>query len=184
MSLRNTEYTYGSISKFLHWLMFILVVGLLIVGLIMTEMEKGALKSNVYFLHKSTGLLVLALIFIRALWTLANTKPLLPAQTKPWERWAERWTHRFLYLLLFIMPISGWVMSTAADHVPSFYGLFNLPSPLTPISKPLAKAMGEIHEIFAWVLIAILVLHVAAALKHHFWDKDNVLKRMMPTRKR
>lgn len=180
MSFKNTLSTYGSVSKFFHWLISILVILLLIVGLWMSGLEKNSFRYSVYDLHKSFGLLVLFLMILRTSWMLANPKPLSMPNSKFWERIAEKSVHWIFYIALFIMPISGWVLSTASKHVPSFFGLFMLPAPFVSPNKALQDFAGDVHEVLGWFLIFLIAVHVLAALKHHFIDHDNVLKRMMP----
>lgn len=181
MSLRNTRSTYGSVAKTFHWVTFILVSGMILIGLTVKKMpDNVAFQAMV--MHKSTGLMILALTSVRFFWTLINPKPELPPQAKAWEIVVEKVVHWAFYFLLILMPISGWVMATAANKPPTLFGSTPLPLPGVPIDKPLSKMAGHWHEFFAWVLIALIVLHVLAALKHHYIDKDNILKRMMPSR--
>jgi cytochrome b561 len=126
------------------------------------------------------GLTVLSLVILRILWALTSIKPGLPEIMKPWERYSERYLHFTLYLLLLIMPLSGWLMSTAAGYAPSFFGLFSIPMPRISHNENLAGFAGEIHYKVAWLLILLVSIHILAAFKHHFIDKDNILKRMWP----
>lgn len=165
---------YGTISKFLHWLIAITVIGLLVVGFIMINLPKGELRWQIYALHKAIGVSVLLIAAIRIFWRCRNAKPKLPEHHPKWQIIAASSVHGMLYLTTIFMPFSGWIMSVAANHIPSWFGLFQLNLPIEP-SKTLAKIAHNTHEILAWVIIACLVLHLAAALK----DK-NILKRMLP----
>lgn len=179
MAWRNTATEYGSMAKFLHWLVAILVITLLFVGFFMEDLPNGELKGIVYGLHKSTGLLVLTLMIIRITWTLTN--PIIRLELLPrWEAIASRITHGCLYILLLAMSLSGWAMSTAAGKIPVFYGLFSLSMPGIPFSKPLAGFFHSTHTYVGWTIAGLVTLHILAALKHHFINHDQVLKRMLP----
>lgn len=179
MAYRNTVISYGSVAKFLHWFIFILVSTLLIVGFVMDDIQGKALKGLVYNAHKLTGILVLGLMMFRIAWALTNKKPKLPDHTPTYEKVFAYSIHILLYVLLLLMPLSGWIMSCAAAKCPSFFGLFNLTLPILP-NKALANLCGQIHQITAWTIISVLTIHVTAALKHHFLNKDHILKRMLP----
>ena len=164
---------YHPLSKFLHWLIALLVVTLLVVGFLLEDLPPIA-----YTLHKSFGILVLALMIGRVLWIRHIGRPSLPEAMPQWEKFFARAVQHCLYLFLIMMPIAGWIMSTASGHVPEFFGLFLFPCPGISEDKALAEFMKEVHETTAWIIIGLLFFHVAGALKHHFGDKDNVLKRM------
>ena len=179
MALRNTTSSYGGMAKSLHWIISLAVIGLLIAGAIMTNLEDSPTKFTIYSVHKFTGLTVLSLMVIRIVWTSMNPKPLLPPGSKRWEKIAEHAVHYSFYLLLILMPVSGWIMSTAAGYNPHFFGL-ELPAPGIAESEPVAEFFGWVHFVTAWTLFGLLLLHVGAALQHHFIKKDNILKRMLP----
>ncbi len=164
---------YHVVTKILHWVIGLLVATLLIVGFLLEDLSPIA-----YTLHKSFGLVVLALMLLRLWWIHHSGRPDLPAQMPMWEKAFSRLVQYLLYLSLMIMPMAGWIMSTASGHVPQFFGLFPLPFPGITENKMLADLMKEVHETFAWVIIGLLCFHVAGALKHHFWNKDDVLKKM------
>lgn len=178
--IKNTNTEYGSIAKSFHWLIVFMVLGLVIVGLNMEGIEDKATKLLVFTVHKSFGLTLLTVMIFRVVWTLSNVRPELLGTTL--ERIAAWSMHFSLYILLFAMPLTGWIMSTAADHAPNVFGLFTLPLPGIPIYKPLGKFFGWLHFLFAWTLITLVILHIAAAFKHYWIDKDDVLRRMMPGR--
>jgi cytochrome b561 len=161
MSYRNTATRYGSVAKIFHWTIFVLVLGMIVVGFGFEAVPKE-IGYPLITLHKSTGLVVLAIMTLRILWTLSKL------------------VHWSLYGLLFTMPISGWVMATAADKAPLLYGLFTVPMPGVPIDKPLSKLAEHWHGYMGWAISILIILHILSALKHHFIDKDNILKRMMP----
>ncbi len=170
---------YSSIAKGLHWLIAILVLGLVAVGLYMTSQRLSPKLIELYKLHKSTGLMVLALMVLRLLWRIGHQPPVLPATIPAWQRIASGLTHGMLYLCLFVMPISGWLMNSATGTPMRWFGLFPVPSLLARDAE-LLSLWKNVHFYSAWLLIALIGLHVAAALKHHFIDRDRVLQRMLP----
>ncbi|TNE28329.1 MAG: cytochrome b [Alphaproteobacteria bacterium] len=178
MALKNTENSYGWVSRLLHWLVFALVAGLLAVGLYMTDQKFSPTILKLYGLHKGIGITVLALAVLRVVWTLSNTAPKMLGLEKPVEKLAARSVHGLLYLCLFIMPLSGWVMSSAAGYPVSVFGLFTLPNLVEP-SKALHALVEEIHELTAYGFMALIAAHAGAAFLHHFKQKDRTLIRMI-----
>jgi cytochrome b561 len=178
MALRNTMDSYGSVAKFFHWLIALLVIGMIIVGFSMGSIEDTSLKSIVYNVHKSTGLTVLVLMVLRLLWRLINPTPQLPATTLVWQKIAARTSHFLLYLVLIIMPLSGWIMSTAAGHPPNFWWIAKINCPWVPLSKPLASFFSEVHTALAFTIATLVVIHFCGAMKHFLIDRDHVLQRM------
>lgn len=165
---------YGTISKILHWLVAISIISLLAVGFIMTNLDKGPLKSQIYGLHKAFGITILMFAIFRIFWRLIKPKPKLPESYPKWQRISAAAVHGILYLLTIMIPLSGWVMSVAANYIPSWFGLFQLRLPISP-NKALAKFANNTHELLAWVLLAALTLHILAALKER-----EILRRMLP----
>ncbi len=137
-------------------------------------------QGTAYMMHKSTGITILFLMILRFIILHATSRPVLPASIKLWERILSRFVQYGFYVLLLLMPMSGWIMSVASQHVPSYFGLFNMPLPWVSPDKTLAKFMNESHTVIAWILIGFIFLHIMGALKHHFIDKDNVLRKMLP----
>lgn len=175
MKFRNTNQHYGTISKSLHWLIAILVIGMLFLGYFMSDIKDKALFSQVINLHKLIGLTILILMIARLLWMLINPRPTL-ANTKAWERFLERAVHFLLYFVLIVMPLSGWIMSVAAGHIPHLFS-WTIDLPIQK-DKALAESSESIHNTLAIIIIVLLSIHVLAGLYHHFVKKDNVLKRM------
>jgi len=178
MPLRNTLDDYGSLSKFFHWFIALLIIFMLILGTSFDFIPKGQTKSLLMQVHKATGLTILALMILRLLWRWINPLPQLPTTTPTWQKLSSRSLHRLLYLILIIMPLTGWMMSTAAGRATNFWWLFKVNVPFIAKSKPLAQGFSTAHEIIAWTIVCLLGLHILAALKHQIIDKDNVLKRM------
>ncbi|MDE3016055.1 MAG: cytochrome b [Pseudomonadota bacterium] len=179
MALRNTEETYGSVAKYFHWLIFLLVAGMIALGFIMTSLENSPLKFRLIGIHKSIGITILALVLIRLGWKMANVAPILPESLAALEKFAAHAGHAMLYILIIVMPLSGWALSSAAGIPVSVFGWFTLPN-LVGHDKALAHQLAELHSVLAWVIIAAVSLHVCAALLHHFYHKNNVLRRMLP----
>lgn len=156
--------------------MAILLIGLLAIGLYMTGLPIGLQKLQWYGRHKELGLLALMLVIVRLVWRLINITPSL--NIPQLERIAARAVHWAFYGFMFAMPITGWLVTSAAGLQPSFFGLFLFPNLIAP-NQNLLPLLEEIHKWLGYGLIATIVLHVAAALKHHFIDKDDILRRML-----
>jgi cytochrome b561 len=179
MSLRNTTTRWGAVAQFLHWLIVALIIVQVVLASIADELPLGMKKLAMLARHKSVGITILGLAVIRLLWRWMNPTPPLPDTLKPYERALAKFTHAALYLLLFAMPLSGWMMTSARGFPVSWFGFFQLPD-FVPKSKPLFEAMVKTHDTLALLLGAVVFLHVAAALKHHFMLKDDTLRRMLP----
>lgn len=178
---------YNHIAIALHWLIAVFIIGLVPIGLWMDDAPK-AIQITVFQMHKSFGLMVLFLSFARLGWRLLNPPPALPATMKPWEKLAAHSTHLLFYALIIAIPLSGWMLVSASPkNVPTmFLTLFNWPHIwfLAQMGLEQKKAMAgglhEVHELLAFGAIGLLVLHVGAALKHQFFNKDNEMVRMIP----
>jgi cytochrome b561 len=176
MRITNTENHFGIIAILFHWLMAILVIGMLILGLYMADLPVGLEKLKLFGIHKEFGILILMLVIVRSMWRVSNITPYL---TMPkWEVIAARTVHWAFYIFMFAMPISGWLISSYAGVPVSFFGLFVLP-PLVSPDKNLMRLFQDIHGWLAYGLMLTIILHVLAALKHHFVNKDDILKRML-----
>ena len=177
---------YSSVAIFLHWTIAVLIVGQIAGGLYMHELPRGSeLKVELYQLHKSFGVVVLALSVVRLLWRLGHKPPPLPAGMAGWEKLAARATHALFYVAMIGTPLLGWaVVSSASFNVPTLiFGVVELPHlPLQGLAnrEDLHELFEDGHELMAKSIIALLLLHVGAALKHHFIDRDNVLAHMAP----
>jgi len=178
MSLYNTHQRYGSFNKFLHWLIFVLLVFMLILGYFLGDIP-NAYKGTVYNIHKLTGIAILVIMLIRLIWVILNGKPRLPATVHPLQRLASRAVHWLMYLCILAMPLAGWIMSTAANKLPKIFGM-TLAFPFIPVSKTIASTAWKFHEVLSVVIVILIVIHTLAALKHQWIDKDGVLKRMLP----
>lgn len=179
MQLKNTENSYGMVTLILHWGMAVIIVALLVLGLYMTRVPVSPLKFKLYGWHKEVGILILMLAMIRVVWWSANILPVLPATLPRWQKMAAHAVHAAFYVFMFLLPLSGWLMSSAAGFPVSFFGWFLLPDLITP-HEGWRVLLSETHEWLGYGLIATFCAHVGAALKHHFINKDNILRRMLP----
>ena len=178
MAIEARGDNWGRFSIALHWLTFALIVGLAIVGLTMDELPTGKLKLQVYALHKSFGLTVLGLTALRILWRLFERRPaLLPGPL--WQRTAAVLTHYGLYVMLLLVPFSGWWYNTTAGFPLKWFGLFKLP-PLGEFDRALKAQARDTHEFLFWVLATTIAVHAVAALWHHYRVRDRTLVRMLP----
>jgi cytochrome b561/polyisoprenoid-binding protein YceI len=175
--IKETAYTPVAIG--LHWLMAFLIIGLWIVGSIMGDLEPTPLKFQLYGLHKATGILILMLAIARLLWRFTHTPPPPDATIPRWQRLAASVVHYALYGIFFAMPVSGWLMSSAAGFPVSVYGLFIMPDLVLP-NKENMEFFEEIHEVLANLLLFLVAIHTAAALAHHYYFKDATLRKMLP----
>jgi cytochrome b561 len=179
MAWRNDERDWGTPMRVLHWAIALGVIGLLAVGWWMQDLPNGPRKIDIYKLHKSIGLTVLALMSLRIALRLADRRrPAAPAMPA-WQRRAARASHGLMYLLLLAMPLSGWLYNSASNFPLKWFDLFRVPA-LSGRDETLKAISGAVHEYAAIALAAIVALHVAAALKHHFGDRDGVLRAMLP----
>jgi cytochrome b561 len=169
---------WNRFSQLLHWLIALLIVGQGIVGLLMTGMSPSPDKIKVYLLHKSFGITVLMLVGLRVLWRLATRHP--PIMPGPaWQRWSASAVHGALYVMMFVLPLSGWLFNSASNFPLQWFGIVHLPALWGP--DPMVKHWArQIHEYGFWTLAALVGLHAAAALKHHYFDHDDTLRRMLP----
>lgn len=183
--MKTSRDSYGAVAVTLHWLIAAAILANIWFGVTMVDSEDYAL----YQTHKSLGLTILALSLLRLGWRLMNPPPPLPADMPRWERIAAHLSHWGFYALMIGVPLGGWALisaSPSSDFVTTkWWGLFEVPliPPLPELAdrKALAHQFEELHEFFGlYGFLALLALHVAAALKHHLWDRDVVLTRMIP----
>jgi cytochrome b561 len=179
MNFKNTHVNYGLVSIFLHWFMALLIIGLFVLGVYMVELDYYSKWYNAApWWHKSIGLCVFALLLVRLVWILNNIRPTPLSNYKPWEITAAKLTHRLFYFLLIAICISGYFITTAKGASIDMFGWFNIPA-LMSLNKNQAAISGEIHEIAAYVMGLLFLLHVCATVKHHFFDKDATLTRIL-----
>ncbi|MFY9590348.1 cytochrome b [Rickettsia endosymbiont of Halotydeus destructor] len=177
MLITNTENSYGLVTKLFHWIMSVIIIMLLIAGFVMTNLADQPQKWELYAFHKATGTLVLSLVIVRLLWKFYNDSVLLPDDLPNWQKKAANLNINLLYILMLVMPVSGFLMSILANHDIDFYGLFTIKSFMQNIQA--AKIFNTIHKTCAFLFSALIIFHILAAFYHHFIRKDNVLRRML-----
>jgi cytochrome b561 len=177
--LKNTPNSFGSVAKTFHWVIALCIMGMLAIGFIMTDMKPSPTKMTLYSLHKSTGVLIFLLVILRFSWRAWNPAPQLPKSLNPWHHRLAKLSPLTLYSLMFLMPVSGIMLSQAAGYPINVYDIFSLPVFLSK-NLDLSKAAATAHKYGAFLLIGVLTLHVSAAFYHHFILKTNILKRMLP----
>lgn len=179
--MKKSPERYNALAIGFHWLLAFGIIGMLLFGLYLDELHNAPNKGQLVGLHKSIGVTILLLAFLRLMWRFTSPVPMLPSSMPLWQKGVAHASHTLLYLMMFIMPLSGWIASDAAGHHPSLFGL-PLPVLVQP-SRDLQHMVWPVHAIGANVLWGLLALHVAAALYHHVVKGDNVLTRMLPRRK-
>jgi cytochrome b561 len=177
---KSTE-RYGAVAQLLHWSIVALIITQFVLANKADSLSLGPAKIAVLAQHKSFGMTIFALAVMRLLWRLANPVPPLPASTPRWQSLVAHLSHWSLYALILVTPLLGWTMSSARNFPVSWFGLFTLPDLIQP-DRAKYDLLHEAHEICAFTMAAIAILHAAAALKHHLFDRDNVLRRMLPVR--
>ena len=178
----NTRYT--TVAIVLHWLLGLSIFAMFAIGVYMSDLPFSPTRLKLYNYHKWAGITFLMLSVLRLVWRLANKPPALPpaiTQAMPtWQTKIYHTTHYALYALFFAVPLIGWAYSSAAGFPIVLFGVLPLPDFMS-VDKEFAKQIKELHKISAFALLGLALLHIAAALKHHFIDKDGLVSRMMPT---
>jgi cytochrome b561 len=170
MPTRSTPTRYGAVAQLFHWVIVALIVTQFVLALTADDLPLGVHKLALLARHKSFGMTILMLASVRLLWRLAHPPPALPADMRPLERIVARGTHAAFYVLLFAMPLTGWMMSSAKNYSVSWFGK----------NERAFELLRTTHDTLAVTLFVISVVHILAALKHHFWNRDDVLLRMLP----
>jgi cytochrome b561 len=172
VKLCNSPKRYGLIGQSLHW---ITVAGL-VASYFLAEAAEDQEPGNLMALHRSVGIAILALAVLRLVWRILDRMPSIPAMPA-WQRAVARGTHAIFYVLLFALPVTGWMVSSAEGDPIVIFGLFELP----PVGAGTNEdTLEDLHETLFNVLLGFAVLHVVGALKHHFWDRDGTLRSMLP----
>lgn len=179
MALRNSSRAWGAVSKSLHWVVVLLILGQWALMQRAESLPLGAAKLQAINWHKSLGMTILALAIIRLVWRLLNPVPSLAGLTRPWERRLAWVSHLLLYASIFALPLSGWLMSSARNYPVSWFGRWQFPDLVAP-SQALYQQMNAVHHWLFAFLVCVALLHAAGALKHHFIDRNEVLRRMLP----
>jgi cytochrome b561 len=173
----DTRYTHTAIT--LHWLVALLIFAAFPLGVYMHDLPLSPDKLRLYSYHKWIGVTVFVLAVIRLSWRATHRAPAMPENMPNWEKFAAHATHYALYVLIFAIPLSGWLMSSAKGFQTVWFGVLPLPD-LVGKDKALGDLLHEVHEVFNFLLLGLVAGHVGAALKHHFIERDDILARMLP----
>jgi cytochrome b561 len=173
----NDRYTYTAIR--LHWLIALLIFVVFPLGVYMHELPLSPEKLRLYSYHKWIGVTIFLLALIRVYWRATHRPPAMPDTMKDWEKFAAHAAHYALYVLIFIIPLSGWLMSSAKGFQTVWFGVLPLPD-LVGKNKELGDMLQKVHEVLNFVLLGTVIAHAGAALKHHFIERDDILIRMVP----
>jgi len=177
---------YGLTAIMLHWVLGLALLGLFGMGLYMAELPVSPLRLKLYNWHKWAGICVLVLSLLRLVWRLTHQPPALPDDIQKhmpaWQRVAHHGVQYLMYALFFTVPLVGWAYSSAAGFPVVGFGVFPLPDFVMP-DKALAELIKPWHEISAMALVVLIMVHVAAAIKHQWMDKHALLQRMWPSRR-
>lgn len=177
MALRNTPDSFGLITRIIHWTMALLIIGMLALGLRISGMEPGLANLWLYGLHKSIGLIILSLVVIRIGWHAISPPPAPTGPPSAWSQRLARFSHLAIYALLIVIPLSGWAASSASGLDVMLFDRWVIP-PIAPVSEAWENAGWAVHGIATKLLIGLLLLHVAGALKREM-EGDGTLTRMI-----
>ena len=179
MQLKNDATRYGLVAQALHWAVVALIIWQFVLANRADALPLSPAKISVLATHKSVGITIMALVVLRLIWRCFNVIPRDPPSIPRWQQLAARATHLALYGLLLATPLVGWLMSSARNFPVSWFGILTLPDFIEPSTESF-QALQSAHGFMAQALLVLALLHVAAALKHHFIDRDTVLRRMLP----
>ncbi|MDP1863454.1 MAG: cytochrome b [Thiobacillus sp.] len=173
----NTVLRYSPPAVVLHWLIALLIFVTFPLGVYMHELPLSPDKLKLYSYHKWIGITILMLASLRVMWRVTHTPPPLPDDMVRWQRLASQAVHGLLYVLILAIPLSGWLMSSAKGFQTVWFGVLPLPD-LIGKDKALGDLLAEVHEILNFTLLALVILHVGAAFKHHFFERQPFMQRM------
>jgi cytochrome b561 len=177
--IRNTASGWGSVSRWFHWILGAAIIGMIAYGWWMNHVPPRADRFFHRSIHADVGYVVLLLTVLRLVWRGVNPTPGLSVDTPRWQRIAAHISHGALYLVTILVAMLGWAMSGASTHdYSNWFGLFDVPK-FTSLDRAAARAFGHLHILFAYVLLALIVLHVAAAAWHHLVRRDRIAMRMV-----
>lgn len=177
--MSSTSERYHPLSIALHWLMAFLLIGLCVMGWMLADLPFSPRKLQWYSWHKWAGVTAFLLVIVRLLWRWQHTPPPLDAHMDPLTMRLAHWGHAGLYVLMIVIPLSGWLMSSAKGFQTVWFGVLPLPDVIAP-NEIYATVLTQLHVTFTTLLALLVAAHVAAALKHHWLDRDQTLRRMRP----
>ena len=178
---KNSTDSWGAVAKSFHWIVALLILGQLVLGKIAEGMRLSPLKLDLYVWHKSIGITILLLMILRLGWRLFNPPPSTLEGIPGWETKLARIGHTLLYLLMFAVPITGWWISDTSRIPFKIFWLARAPD-LMAVNKGTSELASDVHGALTTLLILVVLAHIAAALRHHFFLHNNVLTRMLPWR--
>jgi cytochrome b561 len=171
----NENSRYSRVAQWLHWVIAIMVIGNIVGGIFHDAIGK---QFPVMPIHKAVGITVLALTLVRIGWRLTHAAPPLPARMPGWEKGLARFSHLFFYILLLLVPLSGWIMTSAGTRPLTWFGLFDIPK-WSVTKDDMIVELSRTHGAMGLAFAALAILHIAAALRHHYILRDNVMRRML-----
>jgi cytochrome b561 len=180
MQIKSSAHQYGAVAQLLHWAVVVLIVWQIVLAGLAEDASSLLQKAKLLTTHKSLGMTIFMLAVLRLLWRFATGAP-EPATGPRWQQRLATVTHGLLYALILLTPLMGWMMSSAKNYSVSWFGVFTWPDLVAP-SESRYELLHTLHEGMARTMVILVFLHIGAALKHHFVDKDNVLRRMLPTK--
>jgi cytochrome b561 len=170
---------YTPVAIGLHWLIGLMILISFGVGIYMTDLSLSPTKLRLYSWHKWAGVTIFGLVLVRILWRLTHPAPPLPQGVPRWQRATATGAHYLLYALMFAIPLTGWLMSSAKGFQTVYFGILPIPD-LLEKSKDLGETLALVHKTLNYTMAVIVFAHIAGALKHHFVDKDTILRRILP----
>jgi cytochrome b561 len=180
LAVADVARAYSPAQKWLHWLMAAIIVLIMVpAGLTMTRLGEGETTNNLYEIHKSFGVILFSLAVIRAAFRLTRGAPPIEPNVPAWQRFAAYTSHYAMYLLIFLIPITGWIATSACCAPVNLFWTVPVTLPV-PGDEDFAKAVFRFHYAFVYTLMGIVAIHVAGALQHHFMRRDRTLIRMLP----
>lgn len=178
MILNNRD-EWGAVAKTLHWLMAVLILSMFVLGWVAVIYPLSPTKLELFIWHKSTGLTLLGLVVVRLLWRMVNITPEPPADESVLEQRLARAGHAVLYILMVLMPVSGYVVNSTANFPFRYFGGVRVPN-LIPADKAWQDAAETVHLTVFSIFFLVVVIHIVAAIRHHTIKKNNILSRMLP----
>ena len=169
---------YTKVVIWLHWLIGLAVIANICLAMLTEGLPRETQRAAMD-VHKALGITILALTILRILWRLGHKPPPMPASTPAWQKLLSRIVHFLFYALLILLPLSGWVWMSAADRPIDFFGLATIPTIVAP-NEGLADVMHDRHEVLGLAMLGLAVVHILAALKHQFFDRNGLIGRMNP----